>query len=233
VPNVGSFPIDDLNQFHSFNGVSLPEWKGGKQMIDLPVTQGYPEGDYIVNLMQVIVGEKPIKATRTKSGSANFFEPNGTPLQYSFHVSLQEPKADGYINYEFGCVGKAALASKDMPISIVSNQNRVIGIIRFKDYDGSSDTSVTLSLNYDENFAIQGTIQGYYRDNQFSNDNLFRTDTFSSQFDENGKLTAKPSVVFQPDSTGCDVFINLTIVNKNNSKSRIRASSKLMELLVE
>ncbi len=60
LPDERIFLITKKNRFILFDGTSLPVWYGGKIVVDLPVNDSIPRGEYTLYLLRLPTGVEPM-----------------------------------------------------------------------------------------------------------------------------------------------------------------------------
>ena len=219
VPSGDVLSMERKNSFIHFNGKNLPTWKGGKNIMDVKIDPSLANGNYLINLLSVPSGQAPLKV-------------HGDLKTVKLHKKPVETNPSGYMNFEFGCVDQAPIATAKMPITVNSQYRLFSGNVYFTDYGDDADSLfASISASYDNNSLVSANIQIHSRTDDFSPFKLFRTDSFTSSFSSTGQLAVKPDVIFQPNDDGCPIFVNLTILQqKQRSKS---TKPTLMDILVK
>lgn len=180
-----------------YSGGNRLVWPGGNTAIDMNLPGGIPQGEYIVNLLTLQNGLDPLSSAYQDK------------IKDFSIIVASDLNADAFVTYEFGCAGRGTIASEFMPVSVDAGNSRFTGKVYFYDYDGAGPRYVSIAGSYDNSLQLNVTAQGYSAPDQFSGYELFRTDTFSGRFDNTGLLSAQPDVEFQPNSNGCDIYVNM------------------------
>ncbi len=223
VPSGDVFTMESKNSFIHFNGRDLPTWKGGKNIMDVGIDKSLADGNYLINLLSVPVGQAPLRKS---------LKIHGELKTVKLHKKPVEKNPSGYMNFEFGCVDQAPIATAKMPITVNSKYRLFSGEVYFTDYGDDGDSIfASISAQYDANSVISANIQMHSRTDDFSEFKLFRTDSFTDSFNSTGQLIVKPDAVFQPAEDGCPIYVNLTILNQKQKSKPIEPT--LMDILVK
>jgi hypothetical protein len=133
--------LDDLNNFQVFNGQTLPEWRGGETVIDMPVTADTPRGAYDTYLLRAMKDVDPLNAdaNQTALGVNSFLVTNEIKF-----APVTDPETELGIIVTTGDETMGIFGTKDSDGRLTSINSIVLG----SQTDTSQNITLTLGSDY-------------------------------------------------------------------------------------